>query len=45
MKRQQWTTEDWKKVLWTDESEFDIFLFIMQFLDTIEYVKGRALSV
>ena len=25
MKHRQWTTEDWKKVLWTDESKFEIF--------------------
>ena len=25
MKHHQWTTEDWKKVLWTDESKFRIF--------------------
>ena len=25
MKRRQWTTENWKKVLWTDESKFEIF--------------------
>ena len=24
-KHRQWTTEDWKKVLWTDESKFEIF--------------------
>ena len=25
MKHRQWTTENWKKVLWTDESKFEIF--------------------
>ena len=25
MKHHQWTTEDWKKLLWTDESKFKIF--------------------
>uniref|UniRef100_A0A1A8N175 Transposable element Tcb1 transposase n=2 Tax=Nothobranchius pienaari TaxID=704102 RepID=A0A1A8N175_9TELE len=25
MKHCHWTTEDWKKVLWTDESKFEIF--------------------
>jgi hypothetical protein len=25
MKYCQWTTEDWKKVLWTDESKCEIF--------------------
>lgn len=25
MKHRHWTTEDWKKVLWTDESKFQIF--------------------
>ena len=25
MKHRQWTTEKWKKVLWTDESKFEIF--------------------
>ena len=25
MKHHQWTTENWKKVLWTDESKFEIF--------------------
>ncbi|MBN3271204.1 ABI2 protein, partial [Polyodon spathula] len=25
MKHRQWTTEDWKVVLWTDESKFEIF--------------------
>ena len=24
MKHRQWTTENWKKVLWTDESKFEI---------------------
>ena len=25
MKHRQWTTENWKKVVWTDESKFEIF--------------------
>ena len=25
MKHHQWTTENWNKVLWTDESKFEIF--------------------
>ena len=25
MKHHQWTTENWKKVLWTNESKFEIF--------------------
>ena len=25
MKHCQWTTENWKKVLWTDETKFEIF--------------------
>uniref|UniRef100_A0A8C9T4M7 Transposase Tc1-like domain-containing protein n=1 Tax=Scleropages formosus TaxID=113540 RepID=A0A8C9T4M7_SCLFO len=25
MKHRHWITEDWKKVLWTDESKFEIF--------------------
>ena len=25
MKHHQWTTENWKKVLWTDKSKFEIF--------------------
>ena len=25
MKHRHWTTENWKKVLWTDESKFEIF--------------------
>ena len=25
MKHSQWTTEDWMKVLWTDELKFEIF--------------------
>ena len=25
MKHRQWITENWKKVLWTDESNFEIF--------------------
>ena len=26
MKHHQWTTENWKKVFWTDESKFEIFV-------------------
>ena len=26
MKHRQWTTENWKKVSWTDESKFEIFV-------------------
>uniref|UniRef100_A0AAZ1X5G4 Transposase Tc1-like domain-containing protein n=1 Tax=Oreochromis aureus TaxID=47969 RepID=A0AAZ1X5G4_OREAU len=26
MKHHHWTTEDWKKVLWTNESKFEIFM-------------------
>uniref|UniRef100_Q7M3L8 Orf within vasotocin gene (Tes1 element) n=1 Tax=Eptatretus stoutii TaxID=7765 RepID=Q7M3L8_EPTST len=26
MKHRQWTTENWKKALWTDESKFEIFV-------------------
>ena len=41
MKHHQWTTENWKKVLWTDESKFEIFGpnldEIEQFLEQLEH--------